>query len=92
MKSSCWKPTRNLPSRRAPRCARVILQHMADPAAQGLLALQRGDVDVARDLTADQIVSLAGSTTIAVDTQALRQHVLCRPQSVGPAAGKSEGA
>ena len=52
----------------APRMRRVILQHMVDPAAQ-LLALQRGDVDVARDLTADQIVSLAGSTTIAVDTQ-----------------------
>ncbi len=52
----------------APHMRRVILQHMADPSAQ-LLALQRGDVDVARDLTADQIVSLAGSNTIAVDTQ-----------------------
>lgn len=52
----------------APRMRRVILQHMADPAAQ-LLALQHGDIDVARDLTADQIVSLAGSTTIAIDTQ-----------------------
>ena len=49
-----------------PSIDRVILQHVAEPASQ-LLLLQKGDVDIARDLTADQIASLAGNPAIAVD-------------------------
>jgi len=43
-----------------PGVRRVVLRHMKDPATQ-LLALQRGDIDIARNLGADQIKSLAGN-------------------------------
>ena len=39
---------------------RVIIRHVADPATQ-LLLLKRGGVDIARDLQADQLKSIAGS-------------------------------
>jgi peptide/nickel transport system substrate-binding protein len=42
-----------------PRVPRVVIRHMAEPAAQ-LLALQKGDVDVARDLSADQLKTIEG--------------------------------
>ncbi|WP_158322722.1 ABC transporter substrate-binding protein [Acidisphaera rubrifaciens] len=41
------------------RMARIVLRHVPDPSAQRLL-LARGDVDIARDLTADQLAGLAG--------------------------------
>ncbi|KAA2213458.1 ABC transporter substrate-binding protein [Teichococcus oryzae] len=37
-----------------PKIRRIIMRHMADPSAQ-LLGLQRGDVDIARNLVADQV-------------------------------------
>ncbi len=37
---------------------RIVIRHVADPAAQ-LLMLQKGDADIARDLLADQLKSLA---------------------------------
>ncbi len=36
---------------------RVVIRHVADPSAQ-LLMLQKGDADIARDLTTDQIKTL----------------------------------
>ena len=41
----------------APKLRRVIVLHRADPSAQ-LLGLQKGDIDIARDLTPDQLTSL----------------------------------
>lgn len=38
----------------APKMKRVILRHVADPSVQ-LLLLQRGDIDVARDLLPEQV-------------------------------------
>ena len=40
------------------RCKKVIIRHVADPSAQ-LLLLQKGDVDIARDLTPDQLKAVA---------------------------------
>ena len=37
-----------------PRIPRVVIRHVADPSAQ-LLSLQKGDVDIARDLGSDQL-------------------------------------
>jgi peptide/nickel transport system substrate-binding protein len=37
-----------------PKVKRIIMRHIADPSAQ-LLGLQRGDVDIARNLVADQV-------------------------------------
>jgi peptide/nickel transport system substrate-binding protein len=44
---------------------RIVLRHVADPAAQ-LLLLQKGDADIARDLGADQLKSIAGNKDLTV--------------------------
>ena len=43
-----------------PGAKRLVMRHMKDPSTQ-LLALQRGDIDIARNLGADQLKSLAGN-------------------------------
>ena len=50
----------------APAMKRVILRHVAEPSAQRLL-VEKGDVDLARNLTPDQIKGLAGNADLAVD-------------------------
>src|SRR5579863_9252477 len=49
----------------APKIARVILRHTPEAAAQRLL-LEKGDVDIARELTTDQIAGLAGNPDVTV--------------------------
>jgi peptide/nickel transport system substrate-binding protein len=49
-----------------PGFARVITRHIAEPASQMLL-LQKGDIDIARNLEADQLESLRGSAEINVE-------------------------
>ena len=44
---------------------RVVLRHVADPSAQ-LLLLQKGDVDIARELGADQLKSIAGNKDLTL--------------------------
>lgn len=44
---------------------RVIIKHIVDPAAQ-LLMLQKGDVDIARDLTTEQLKPLQGDSNFHV--------------------------
>ena len=46
----------------APKLARVIVRHVPEPASQRLL-LEKGDIDIARNLTADQLNSLDQSQT-----------------------------
>jgi len=60
----------------APSMKRVIIRHVPEPAPQRLL-LEKGDVDMARDLTADQIAGLEGAKGIAIDEfpAALLQYV-----------------
>ncbi|KAB8313454.1 ABC transporter substrate-binding protein [Erwinia endophytica] len=47
---------------------RVIAKHILDPAAQ-LLMLQKGDVDIARDLTTEQLQPLLGNSNFHVVQQ-----------------------
>jgi peptide/nickel transport system substrate-binding protein len=42
----------------APAMKRIAIRHVADPSSQFLL-LEKGDADIARDLTADQLKSIA---------------------------------
>jgi peptide/nickel transport system substrate-binding protein len=49
----------------APAMKRVILRHVPEPAAQRLL-LEKGDADMARDLTTDQIAGLAGNADVKI--------------------------
>jgi peptide/nickel transport system substrate-binding protein len=48
-----------------PKIRRMVVRHIPDPSAQ-LLQLQRGDVDIARDLGPDQIKALAGNAAFTV--------------------------
>jgi peptide/nickel transport system substrate-binding protein len=41
-----------------PKVPRLVIRHVSEPAAQ-LLALQKGDIDIARNLSADQLKSIA---------------------------------
>ena len=50
----------------APGYERVLIRHMSESAAQ-LLALQRGDVDIAFNLIPEQIATLANDPNIRVD-------------------------
>ena len=50
-----------------PAMKRVIMRHMPEPAAQRL-ALEQGDIDIARTLTPDQIAGLEGTDGVTVDS------------------------
>ncbi|MCP4470380.1 MAG: ABC transporter substrate-binding protein [Gammaproteobacteria bacterium] len=50
----------------APGMDRVILQHVSEPSSQRLL-LEKGDIDMARNLTPDQVKGIEGNSDIAVD-------------------------
>jgi peptide/nickel transport system substrate-binding protein len=49
----------------APGFERVIIRHIAEPSTQMLL-LEKGDIDIARNLEADQVASLQGNAEIVV--------------------------
>ena len=51
----------------APNIKRIVMRHVPEPATQ-LLQLQKGDVDIAENLTPDQIAGLAGNKDVAVTT------------------------
>ena len=51
----------------APAMKRVVIRHVAEASAQRLL-LEKGDVDVAEDLTTDQIKGLIGKPGVEIDT------------------------
>ncbi len=46
---------------------RVVIKHVPEPAAQSL-QIEKGDIDIARDLTGDQVAGLAGNKDIVVTT------------------------
>ncbi|HSR56415.1 MAG TPA: ABC transporter substrate-binding protein [Alphaproteobacteria bacterium] len=50
----------------APGMKRVILRHVSEPSAQRLL-LEKGDIDMARNLTPDQIKGVKDNADIAID-------------------------
>jgi len=68
-----WKPNeavlleRNENSWRGqPAMKRVIMRHIPEPASQRL-QLEKGDIDIALNLSSDQIAGLAGNPDIVVD-------------------------
>src|SRR5205085_667469 len=67
-----WKPTESVvleanPSYRggAPTMKRVVIRHVPEPAAQRLL-IEKGDSDVALNLTGDQVTSLKGNKDVVI--------------------------
>jgi peptide/nickel transport system substrate-binding protein len=49
-----------------PGMSRVIVRHIAEPQAQRLL-LEKGDIDIARNLSPDQIEAIGGNDEIVVE-------------------------
>ena len=49
----------------APALARVVVRHVPEAAAQRLL-IEKGDADIARDLTPDQVAGLSGNKDVAI--------------------------
>lgn len=50
-----------------PAMERIVVRHVAESTAQRLL-LEKGDIDIARDLSPDQIAALAGNRNIRVES------------------------
>ena len=46
---------------------RIVMRHVADPSAQ-LLLLQKGDVDIARELGSDQLKSIANDKNMTISS------------------------
>jgi peptide/nickel transport system substrate-binding protein len=68
-----WKPNESVtleayPGFRmgAPSMKRVVVRHVPEPASQRLL-LEKGDVDIARDLSPDQLTPLASDKSIKIE-------------------------
>lgn len=67
-----WKPNESVsleanPNYRggAAKLKRVVIRHVPEPAAQRLL-VEKGDADIARNLTPDQVAGLAGNKDVVV--------------------------
>ena len=73
----------------APGVRRVILRHVPEPSAQRLL-LERGDVDIARDLTRDLIEALDGDEEIAVDSHPRGTLIYLAANQGHPVLGKPQ--
>jgi peptide/nickel transport system substrate-binding protein len=54
-------------ARGAPKLRRVIVRHVPESTAQRLL-LEKGDVDIARNLTSDQVAAISGNADLVVQT------------------------
>ena len=68
---------------------RIVIRHVADPAAQ-LLLLQKGDADIARNLTPDQIKQIAGNPDFhSISTLQATSMYIAMNESV-PALAKPE--
>lgn len=50
-----------------PHIPRVVIRHVSEPSAQ-LLLLQKGDADIARNLTADQLKGIAANPDFAISS------------------------
>lgn len=72
-----------------PRTPRIIMRHMLDSSAQ-LLGLQRGDIDIARNLAADQIIALRSDARFRVMPQRKASLLYLSLSQRHPALAKSE--
>ncbi|MDX1529674.1 MAG: ABC transporter substrate-binding protein, partial [Gammaproteobacteria bacterium] len=71
----------------APGMKRVILRHVPEPSAQRLL-LEKADIDMARNLTPDQIKGIQGNADIAIDGYPKGTIVYMAANAAHPVLGK----
>ena len=69
-----WKPNESVtleanPTywKGAPHVKRIVIRHIPEPATQRLL-LEKGDIDIARDLTPDQLNPMASNKDIRIES------------------------
>lgn len=90
-----WKASESVILERNPHDAsqstikRVILKHIADPAAQALM-LKKGDVDVAYDLTTEQLKPLTQDASVALIRQPLSAIMLISCNTTHPELAKPQ--
>jgi peptide/nickel transport system substrate-binding protein len=72
-----------------PAMKRVIVRHVAEPSAQRLL-LEKGDVDMARNLTPDQVKGVADNAGIAIDNNPKGTTVYMAANASHPILGKPD--
>jgi peptide/nickel transport system substrate-binding protein len=72
-----------------PGVDRVILRHVAEPSSQRLL-LEKGDIDMARNLTPDQVKGIMGNSEIAIDGYPKGTIVYMAANAGHPALGKEK--
>jgi peptide/nickel transport system substrate-binding protein len=73
----------------APGMTRVILRHVAEPSSQRLL-LEKGDIDMARNLTPDQVKGIMGNSDVAIDGYPKGTIVYMAANGGHPILGKQE--
>ncbi len=73
----------------APGMKRVILRHVAEPSSQRLL-LEKADIDMARNLTPDQVKGIEGNSDIAIDGYPKGTIVYMAANAAHPILGKEE--
>lgn len=73
----------------APGMKRIIFRHVAEPSAQRLL-LEKGDIDLARNLTPDQVKGIEGNPDVAVDGHPKGTVVYMAANDSHPILGKDE--
>jgi peptide/nickel transport system substrate-binding protein len=73
----------------APKTRRVILRHVSEPSSQRLL-LEKADIDMARNLTPDQIKGIQGNSDIAIDGYPKGTIVYMAANASHPILGKTE--
>jgi len=72
-----------------PGMQRVILRHVAEPSSQRLL-LEKGDVDMARNLTPDQVKGVKNNPDIRIDGYPKGTLVYMAANAAHPILGKDE--
>ncbi|AYM82033.1 MULTISPECIES: ABC transporter substrate-binding protein [Rhizobium/Agrobacterium group] len=76
-----WKPSESVALTVNPNgpykgnIKRVILRHVTDPSSQ-LLMLQKGDIDIARDLTSEQLRTVQNDANIELQRKSIASLVL----------------
>lgn len=75
----------------APGMKRVIVRHVAEPSAQRLL-IEKGDVDLARDLTPDQIEGISGNEELKVQADPKAALIYMAANAADPILGNPKVA
>ena len=74
-----------------PGVERVIVRHVAEPSAQRLL-VEKGDIDLARNLTPDQVEGLTGNTDLKVQSDPKGALMYMAANAADPILGNSKVA